>query len=226
MTDAPERFPFAGDLLAGLIAGEALSLPPGSEEKLAAFCAEMLRWNRTYRLTAITDPGEIAVKHILDSLILLRFSPFPGRILDFGSGAGFPGIPLAVALPGTPVVLLESSGKKCAFLSHVRSRLCLSNVDVVRGRLASGVSPPFAGRFEHVVTRATLPPARALPLLLPHLSPGGRVLLMTGPGRHGQGGSARGEPGAASPGAVPGRVERFSLPMGMGRREIREFRAA
>jgi len=50
----------------------------------------MLRWNRSIRLTAITDPVEVAVKHVVDSLLLLRFAPFPGRILDFGSGAGYP----------------------------------------------------------------------------------------------------------------------------------------
>ena len=224
MTEKPQ--PFTAEFLADLIAGAGLPLPSGGVEKLLAFCAEMLRWNRTHRLTAITRPEEVAVKHILDSLLLLRFSPFPGRILDFGSGPGLPGIPLAVALPGTRVVLLESSGKKCAFLSHLRGRLSLTNVDVVRGRLAAGSRPPFPGTFEHIVTRATLPPGKALPLLLPHLSPGGRILLMTGPGNAEGRGASGDESRAAQAGAIAGRVERFPLPLEMGRREIREYRPA
>lgn len=224
MTEKPQPFP--AEFLSDLIAGAGLSLPFGSVEKLLAFCAEMLRWNRTHRLTAITRPDEVAVKHIVDSLFLLRFSPFPGRILDFGSGAGLPGIPLAVALPGTRVVLLESSGKKCAFLSHVRARLFLTNIEVVRGRLAAGSRPPFPGMFEHIVTRATLPPGKALPLLLPHLSPGGRILLMTSPGKAEGQRASGGELRAAQAGAVAGRVEGFPLPLEMGRREIREYRPA
>jgi 16S rRNA (guanine527-N7)-methyltransferase len=167
-------------LLAGLIAGAGLSVPPGAEELLISHTREVLRWNRSIRLTAITAPEEVAVKHILDSLLLLKLSPFSGRILDFGSGAGYPGIPLAVALPGSRVVLLESSGKKCAFLSHVLRKLSLANADVVNARLERR-SLLSIGQFEHIVTRATLPREKAVPLLLPYLAPGGRFLLMQGP---------------------------------------------
>jgi 16S rRNA (guanine527-N7)-methyltransferase len=171
----------------------------------------MLRWNRSIRLTAIVDPLEVAVKHIVDSLELLRFAPFPGRMLDFGSGAGYPGIPLAICLPGTRVVLLEASEKKCAFLSRVRGMLRLENVRVVHGR-ASGRETLPIGRFDDIVTRATAPPAEAVPLLSPYLAEGGRMLFMTGPG----GGEAPVAPGSVT------RVERFLLPRGMGGREIVE----
>ena len=201
--------------LEGVLAGAGIDLPEGAPEKLVLHARELERWNRAIRLTAITDPAEVAAKHILDSLFLLEFAPFRGRTLDAGSGGGYPGIPLAVALPESRFVLLDATAKKCAFLSHVCARLALSNASVVRGRIAKGPSLPI-GRFEQVVSRATFPPPEALRLLLPYLAPGGRLLLMAGPDR------GTGEP---PPGLVPGRRERFELPFGLGAREIREFTA-
>jgi 16S rRNA (guanine527-N7)-methyltransferase len=183
----------------------------GAAEGAAAHAGEMMRWNRAIRLTAIVDPVEVAVKHIVDSLELLRFAPFPGRLLDFGSGAGYPGIPLALCLPGTWVTLLEASAKKCAFLSRVRGMLGLSNVRVVQGRVSARERPPLKS-FDHIVTRATFSPAESVPLLAPYLAEGGRVLIMKGPT-------------AVAEGEIPGEVtrrERFVLPRGMGKREILE----
>ena len=111
------------DLLREVLAEAGIPAFPGAVSLLALHANEMLRWNRSIRLTAITDPVEVAVKHVADSLLLLRFAPFPGRILDFGSGAGYPGIPLALYLPGARVTVLEASVKKCAFLSRVRGML-------------------------------------------------------------------------------------------------------
>jgi 16S rRNA (guanine527-N7)-methyltransferase len=174
----------------------------------------MLRWNRSIRLTAITDPVEVAVKHVVDSLLPLRFAPFPGRLLDFGSGGGYPGIPLAICLPGTRVTLLESSAKKCAFLSRIRGILGLPNVAVVHGRVGKGPRLPV-GPFDHIITRATTSPRETVDLLAPYIAPGGRFLFLLGPGAQ-----AKYFPGL--PGAVT-RRERFLLPRGMGEREIMEF---
>ena len=181
-------------------------------ERLAIHSAEMLRWNRSIRLTAIVDPVEVAVKHIADSLALLKFAPFPGRLLDFGSGAGYPGIPLALYLPGTQVVLLESSEKKCAFLSRVRGMLRIENLVVVNAKAKVGETLPI-GKFDDIVTRATASPAVVVPLLSPYLAEGGRMLLMEGPGGRGR--------KREIPGTVV-RRERFFLPRGMGEREIVE----
>ena len=177
-------------------------------QRLALHAAEMLRWNQSIRLTAITDPLEVAVKHIADSLALLRFAPFPGRMLDFGSGAGYPGVPLAIYLPGTRVVLLESSAKKCAFLSHIRAQLRLENMVVVNARARTGEALSI-GKFDDIVMRAVASPAEAVPLLSPYLAEGGRMLFMEGRG------------GREIPGSIV-RRERFSLPRGMGEREIAE----
>ena len=207
--------------LADLIAGAGLSVPMPAVERLVDHAREMLRWNRSIRLTSITEPADVAVKHILDSLFLLRLAPFPGRVLDFGSGAGYPGIPLAIALPGSRIVLLESSGKKCAFLSHTVRKLGLSNAEVVRARLETDRRLPI-GTYEHVVTRATLPAGEAVTVLLPYVAAAGRVLLMAGPGK--ERGKRRGAGNSPHPEDARGRTVRFELPLRKGFREIREIR--
>jgi 16S rRNA (guanine527-N7)-methyltransferase len=209
------------ELLSGLLSAAGITVPSGAPEKLVLHAEEMLRWNRSIRLTAITAPEEVAVKHILDSLLLLSFAPFPGRTLDFGSGAGYPGIPLAVAFPDAHVVLFESSAKKCAFLSRALGLLGLRNAEVVRGRLDARKPP--TDRFERIVTRATLPPPEAASLLGPCLLPEGRLLLMTGPceaERRPRRGRAEKE---LPHGLREGRRTWFTLPCGMGTREIREI---
>lgn len=221
LTSCPEDALSSPAFLAGLIAGAGFSVPMPAVEKLLDHAREMLRWNRSIRLTAITEPVEVAVKHILDSLLLLRFTPFPGRILDFGSGAGYPGIPLAVVLPESRFLLLESSGKKCAFLSHTLRKLFLANAEVVQARLGTNRRLPI-GTFEHIVTRATLPAGEAVNVLLPYVAKPGRILLMRGPGK-GKG-TSRGKEGFSPQKEVRERTVRFELPLRMGLREIREIR--
>lgn len=211
-------------LQAALEAG-GFRLPPAAVEALALHAGEMLRWNASIRLTAITDPREVTVKHVLDSLLLLRFGPFSGRILDVGSGAGYPGIPLAVCLPDCRVTLVEAVGKKCAFLSRSAALLSLGNVEVIHGRIErkGGVAP---GPFESVVSRATFPPEEAVPRLAPHVVAGGRLLLMAGPAAGS--GDAGGEGGAPDglplpPGWSTGRAETVALPYNMGTRRILEL---
>lgn len=213
-------------LLSELLAAAGLSVPAEAPGKLALHAEEMLRWNRSIRLTAVTSPEQVAVKHIVDSLMLLRFAPFAGRTLDFGSGAGYPGIPLAVCLPESRVVLLEASSKKCAFLSHACALLALRNAETVRGRLDRRNPMPI-GRYEQIVTRATLPPAEAARLLAPYLSRGARLLLMTGPANAGRPGGAEGKKEGRSrdslpEGAVISRRLEFALPLNMGSRAILE----
>ena len=127
----------AGDWRAALGPGLktlGIRLPEGGEAKLLAFTDLLLQWNKAYNLTAVRDPDEVLTKHLLDSLSVLPFvagSP----VLDVGTGAGLPGIPLALALPDTRFVLLDSNGKKTRFITHAAAVLPLSNVTAVQARV-------------------------------------------------------------------------------------------
>jgi 16S rRNA (guanine527-N7)-methyltransferase len=119
------------------VAQLALALPSGAAEQMLDYVDLMAKWNRTYNLTAVRDPGEMIGLHVLDSLSVLPHLPMPGAhpsLADVGSGAGLPGIPLALARPDWRVVLVESSQKKAAFLRQAAMQLELSNVEVHEGR--------------------------------------------------------------------------------------------
>jgi len=110
-------------------------LTPEQEEKFAKFESLLLEWNEKFNLTAILDHDEITEKHFIDSLLATNFVELKhGRLLDIGSGAGFPGIPLAIYLPKLKITLLESNGKKVTFLNEVVKQLNLENVTVINGR--------------------------------------------------------------------------------------------
>jgi 16S rRNA (guanine527-N7)-methyltransferase len=121
-------------LTAGL--RELTGKPPEAEKvaALLAFLDLLAHWSRSYNLTAVRDPAAMVTRHLLDSLSVLPWIHGP-RLLDAGSGAGLPGIPLAIAGPELLVTLLDSAGKKTRFQNHVRRRLGLRNVRVVQGRL-------------------------------------------------------------------------------------------
>lgn len=112
---------------------------------------ELKRWNRAYNLTALESNEDIIKKHFFDSLLYLTFISGEGlSICDAGSGAGFPGVPIALARPDLAVTLVESSRKKCAFLRNIRKTLSMGNVDVLEMRFED-VSERF---FDIAVTRA------------------------------------------------------------------------
>lgn len=135
-----------GRLLAGLL---ALKLEPALAGPLLKYLGELVLWNKTYNLTAVRQPVEMVTRHFLDSLAILPH--VEARTCDVGSGAGLPGIPLAIANPALPVTLLDSGGKKARFLRHVQRALPLANVEVVEAR-AEAFQPPQ--RFDTVVSRA------------------------------------------------------------------------
>jgi 16S rRNA (guanine527-N7)-methyltransferase len=123
---------------------------PETEAALLAYLALLERWNRTYNLTAVKDPAQMVIRHLLDSLSIAPWVS-AGRLLDAGTGAGLPGIPLALARPGLEVTLLDSSGKKVRFLNHVRRELSLDNITPVQERLESFLDEI---RYQAIVSRA------------------------------------------------------------------------
>lgn len=106
--------------------------------KFLHYLSELIKWNRAYNLTAVTNESDIIIKHFFDSLLFLKaFPEGDGNICDIGSGAGFPGVPIAIVKPDVLVTLIEPSRKKCAFLKNVKRVLSLEKVQVVESRVES-----------------------------------------------------------------------------------------
>lgn len=159
-----------------------IPLSPDGVERLQRHYALLARWAPRVNLTTIVDPTDAAVRHGLDSLLFAALLPdsVAGRVVDVGSGAGFPGLPIAVVRPELPLVLLEPLRKRASFLRVVAAELGLDSVQVVEGRLEPeglrGLRGPLAG----VVSRATLAPVELLARAAPHLGPGGFVITSRG----------------------------------------------
>jgi 16S rRNA (guanine527-N7)-methyltransferase len=142
-----------------------------------AFLAELKKWCNAYSLTALRSDEEIVTKHFLDSLLYLCHIPSGCRDLcDIGSGAGFPGLPLAIVRPELRVTLIEPSRKKCAFLRHVVRRLPLENVAVVEGRVEE-----VDQVFDVAVTRALFSIGDLLKRAERILRDGGYLVASKGP---------------------------------------------
>lgn len=156
-----------------------LALQDDAIEKLERYADRLLAWNRKVNLTAITDPEELAEKHLVDSLALVPDATGAATLLDVGSGAGLPGIPLAIALPSLDVTCCDSVAKKVAFVKAVAAELGLR----VRGVAVRAEGEPEREglpRADVVVARALADPERWLPLAVRYLAPGGRVLVTLG----------------------------------------------
>ena len=161
-----ERDRLRARLDAGL-AGLRLALPEPAIATLVDYVALLARWNAAYNLTAVRDPGDMITRHLVDSLAIVPYVT-GASLVDLGSGAGLPGIVLAIVAPQRRVTVVDSNGKKARFLREAARSLKLANVTVVEGRVED-----VEGRYDCVT-------ARAFATLADMLAWGGRLLADDG----------------------------------------------
>jgi 16S rRNA (guanine527-N7)-methyltransferase len=152
-----------------------LKLNPDQLMKLESYLQLQIKWNTTYNLTAIEDPDRIVTHHLLDSLSIWR--QVTGKTgIDVGSGAGLPGIPLAISFPDKQLTLLDSNGKRCRFLTQVKIELALANIIVVHNRTQDYVGH----EYDMVFSRAYGSLDRIASDMAHLLAPAGQLLAMRG----------------------------------------------
>lgn len=160
-----------------------IRLTPQQMEALRIYARELEAWNRVHNLTAIRDPEGVRVKHFLDSLsacLAMRGSPVQ-RVIDVGTGAGFPGLPLKILYPQMHLTLVESVGKKAAFCEHLVSELGLTGVEVIQARAEKlGQNSAHRERYDWAIARAVAVMPVLLEYLLPLVRVGGSALAMKG----------------------------------------------
>ncbi len=162
--------------LADGVAALGLDVDAHARAALLDYLGLLEKWNKTYNLTAIHEPERMLTHHLLDSLIIAP-QVGAGPLLDVGSGAGLPGIPLAIARPGLRVTLLDASQKKCGFMRQAAIDLKLSNVTVTHARVED--FRPADG-FPQVVSRAFSDLSEFVRLTRHLVAPGGEWLAMKG----------------------------------------------
>jgi 16S rRNA (guanine527-N7)-methyltransferase len=143
------------------------------------YLQELLDWNRTFSLTGIKNPDDIIIKNFIDSLTPLPYLDSSGRLLDIGSGAGFPSIPLKIASPELEVQLVEASRKKVSFIKHLIRTLGLKGVSVLHSRVEEMEQPERP--FHTIISRAFRRPAPLLQLVSPLMEPSTTLVAMLGP---------------------------------------------
>ena len=151
-----------------------IALPVAAQDSLLAFRDLLLKWNKTYNLTALRDPEQAIAHHLLDALAILPHVG-AGALLDVGSGGGLPGIALAIARPDLPVTLVDAVQKKATFLQQAAIELGLKNVTVHHSRVEE-----MGGQYDQISARAFSELAVFVRLTRHLLAPGGRWLAMKG----------------------------------------------
>jgi 16S rRNA (guanine527-N7)-methyltransferase len=159
-----------------------LTLTPFHLERMGLHAQALLEWNRTTNLTAIIDPAEMAIKHFLDAIGPSPHIPSEGELLDIGTGAGFPGIPLKILRPGQPMTLIDGSRKKITFVKHLIRQLGLEKITAAQMRAEEmAAQPSFQGRFQAIICRAVADLSTIARMALPLLADDGKICVYQGP---------------------------------------------
>lgn len=175
------------------------------------YLAELKRWNVRINLTALTTDQDIVIKLFLDSLALAAFLGKASSLADLGSGAGFPGLVLKIACPELALTLVESRGKKAAFLEYVASWLNLADVAVAPVHLTVPLAREWGPQFDAVVSRAAFSLTQLVKLAGPLLKPGGILLAPKGPALAG-GELEAAQRAAGSQGMEPLQLQVYQVP--------------
>jgi len=159
----------------------SLRLTPRQLEQFKVYYQELIDWNQRLNLTAITDYEEVQVKHFLDSLTVVQAFKLPlskgMKLIDVGTGAGIPGIPLKILLPEIELVLLDATKKKAGFLEHIIQQLNLKDVEIVVGRAEEVAhKSEYRQQFDLVLSRAVAGLSALVELTLPFCAIGGRFI--------------------------------------------------
>ena len=184
-------------------------------ETLAAHANELLKWNRKINLTRIVDPVEMALKHYVDSLACVPHIPAGARVLDIGSGGGFPGVPVAVVAQPAHVLMIDSVGKKISFVQHAIRMLRLSSAEARHVRVqALAEEPDYREAFDRVVCRALTGVDQIIELAFPLLKTGGMVVALKGREDRAQQECDRaGKEGESDPATGTHRILAYRLPV-------------
>ncbi len=170
------------ELLIGGAKELGIGLSREQVDSVFTYLAELKKWNRKINLTAIREDHDILIKHVLDSLSYFAgFSPSPGlKLLDMGSGAGFPALPIKLVQPDIMVTMVESVKKKASFLRHMIRTLKLSGIEVQDQRTEE-LPGSFHNNYDVVTARAFADMNTAISSGLPFIKPGGTMVLSRGP---------------------------------------------
>ncbi|MFT8323973.1 16S rRNA (guanine(527)-N(7))-methyltransferase RsmG [Oenococcus sicerae] len=170
------------DEFAAILKTEGLPISEKNLESFQKYLDFLLEYNQKVNLTAITDPSDVWLKHFYDSLTPLLYLPSTIKkvsLIDIGSGAGFPGIPLRIIDSRLQLTLLDSLQKRISFLDQLIEKLALKNVETVHGRAEDfGKNPNYREKFDFAIARAVSNTNTLLELLLPFVKVGGKAILM------------------------------------------------
>jgi len=207
--------------LKDLLLTMGIKLTEEQVRQFAQYQQELLAWNQKINLTALTEEREILIKHFYDSLLGLKAIKWSGeeRVLDVGTGAGFPGLPLKLVYPSLSVVLADSLQKRVKFLRHLSGVLGLTGLEIVHGRAEDlGREESYRGKFEVVVSRAVAKLTVLAEYCLPFVRQEGVFLAYKG----GDGAQEYEEASLAIEklGGKLWKTVAFSLPEGLGERTI------